>query len=484
MKKIIVDLLITAILLTTLTLPLTSCSQTSKLLRMDEDERAEYFYRLVNSTADLAASGSMEQTMSMKLDIGDVSYEQTTEGTITFIAEQTDLTYLEQVKTTILTDGEKIVIYEDRGYADGMMFTYYKDGKDSSKLRSPITAEEYNAFMAELSASSPETRVGEDYCATMTCVQNEDKTWTATYEDFTDEGMKPFLRTLDGIEYTVTADHALIDVRLTCEADKYFYPTTMKIEYLFEENKEAETRVPEISIVSVYKGWNNTVLSEPYDTADFTEVEDLRFVERFIAALRDRETAKEGHFSVTNKTDVRYIGGESDRIEMIGDITYKNRDGMEVTVTYEEEGYKYEMEYDDGAMRVVVRDAETDWKLADEDQSMTDSDAQSMIAQFMNSESISGVDIVDVKQMTADGNTYRYTLGDAVGNRLGEIYEAQFGGTQTEFEGYIDATLADGKLMAYTYHVFNSLKIGALTLYINVDMTVEFYDVVEGGEAV
>lgn len=484
MKKLITTFLVAALLLTAIPLSLTSCSQSAKLLRMDEEERAAYFYELINENADHAASGSMEQTMSMKLDIGTMTYEQVSDATITYIAEDDDLTYLEQVKTTVLTDGDKMVLYEDNGYADGMMFSYRKDGKDETKLKSPITAEEFDAFMVELNADSAEIRVGEDFSEVMTCVQNQDKTWTATFEDFTDEGMIPFWEMLDGIEYTVTAEHKLVDVRLTCHADKDFYPTEFIIEYIFRETKGASTRVPEIRMHTEYSGWNNTLLSEPYDTADFTEVEDIRMIRRFTEALRNRETAKEGHFKVTNTSDFHYIGGENTRVEMITDVTYKNRNGMTMDMIYEEEGYRYEMNCEDGAMHVVVYDTETGTKVTDEYQVMTDADVQSMLSRFMDSESIAEVDMVDARVLSEKTGDYRFTLGDAVKNPLKDLYESEFGGTMDDFEGYIDATMVDGQLMAYTYHVFVSLKIGMLTLYVNVDMTVEFLDIVEGGEIV
>lgn len=483
MKKLI-TLMLTAILLSGLVLPMASCSQSAKLLRMDEDERAVSFYNMITDQADHTTSGYMEQTMSMKLDIGTMTYEQVSEAELTYIADDDDLTYLEQVKTTILTDGDKMVLYEDTGYADGMMFAYYKDGKDETKLKSPVSAEEYDAFMMELNADSTDIRVGEGFSDTMTCVKNEDKTWTATYEDFTDEGMIPFWEMLDGIEYTVTAEHKLVDVRLTYKADEQLYPTEFTIEYIFKETKGATTRVPEIRLHTEYTGWNNTVLSEPYDITDFTEVEDIRMIQRFTKALQNRETAKEGHFRVTNETDFRYIGGENTRVETVIDVTYKNRNGMTLGVAYEEEGYKYEMDYKNGSMHVVVRDTESGSKVTDEHQVMTDADAQSMLSQFMDSESIANVDIVDARLLSEETGAYRYTLGDAMGNPLKDLYETEFGGEITDFEGYIDATLVDGQLKAYTYHVFASLKVGVLTLYVDVDMTVEFLDIVEGGETV
>lgn len=75
MKRIIARILIAAMLLTALALPLASCSDEDKLLRMDESERAVAFYGLIDAATQEASSFSVEQKLSFKLDIGDMAYE-------------------------------------------------------------------------------------------------------------------------------------------------------------------------------------------------------------------------------------------------------------------------------------------------------------------------------------------------------------------------------------------------------------------------
>ncbi len=482
MKRIIASVLTAALILSVLILPMTSCSATSRLLRMEEDERAVAFFDMTNRKSMTASSFYMEQTMTMKMDIGGVAYEQTGVSRITAIEEKDSLIYLEQHESSVVSGGVLTVIYEDSGFADGFMFARYKENAEELKLKSPITAEEYGEFRAEMADDdSIDVEVEGGRSTVMTCQQNPDKTWIATYEGFTEAGMEPFMEMLDGIEYTVTADHAIKDVRLTWEADEDFYPTKMSIEFIFEKNPKAESDLPTLTLTTVYKGWNNTVLSSPYDVSDFTEVEDLRMMERFTSALRDRENDSAGSFTVTNDTEFRYIGGQTQKTSVARDVTFKNRDGMELTVSYEEEGSDYTMTYSDGEMRVSVKDSKTGEKIASETMDMTNAEAQAMVSQLMNSERISGIDLADGTLWSPEKNIYRFTLSEAVGNQLAEIYEGQIGNgvKQNDFNGYIEATLVDGKLMGYKYHVFSSLKMGAVTVYINVDLTVEFHEIVE-----
>jgi hypothetical protein len=483
MKKLITKLLTAAMLLTALALPMTSCSEASKLNRMDEAERAVAFYQLIEEKADAATSVSVETKMNLKLDIGDVAYEQANEGVATYVETDGSFTYLEQATTTVWVGGEKTVTYTDEGYSDGMMFSYTKEGKVETKLKSPITAEEYEAFREHQVEDIPEVMVGEGYCTVMTCAEAEDGTWTATYEGFTEEGLKPFLYILRGIETAVNAEHTFKDVRLVCCADAELNPVSMCMEFIFDEKEGAETRVPQITTETYYKGYNNTVLNDAYDLSDFTEVSDLRMVENFLSALQDRETAESGAFTLTTKASAVY-SGESNKTTNVQNVTYKNLNGYEFTVTGEEEGYEVTISYKNRVMATTVRDASTGSKVHSESVSMTDFEAQATVQQLMDSESISSLDIVDAKVTDEEKGIYTFTLGNSVKNELSEQYEASYGAPVKSFKGDIKATVVEGKLMAYTYHVYTTVELNGSVMTITVDMTVAFSDLVEDGESV
>lgn len=484
MKKFL-TLLLAAVMLLTVALPMSSCSPAARLNRMDEPDRAVKLFEMSNQKADSAASFNMEQTMVMKMDISGSSYDQKGVANLTVIEDKDSFIYLEQSELSVTSGGVLTIYYEDSGYADGYMFSRYKENADELKVKSPITKDEYFAFREEMADdSSIDVEVEDGLATVMTCVQNEDKTWKATYEGFTEEGMKPFMEMLDGIEYTVTADHPIVDVRLTWETNEDLFPTKTSIEFVFEQNPEADSQVPTLSIVSVYRGWNNTVLAQPYDISGFTEVEDLRHMERFISVLKDRETDSAGHFTVKNETEVRVPGGQTQEVNVEQDVTFKNRDGMELTISYEQEGYLYTMSYRDGSLRTVVKEKKTGTKVADETVEMSNSEAQATLSQLMNSEQIGGIDLADVEVKNAEKGIYRFELSEAVGTGLAEVWEAALGGKQTDFNGYMEATMQDGILTQYKYHVFCNVKVQKQAVYVNVDLTVTFLDVTEDSGSV
>ena len=483
MKKYVARLLVLAMLLTLAVLPLSSCSEVDRFARLEGDERAVTLYQMMETKTNEATSAQAVQKMSMKLDIGDVAYEQITDGSSTYIKNGDELTYLEQTTSTVWVGGEKIVTYEDEGYMNGMMFTYTKEDGVETKLKAPITSAEYEAYREKQVEDIPDTYVGEGYCTDMTCEQGEDGTWTAVYQGFTEEGMKPFRYVLRGIETAVNAEHTLKDVRMTVTADAELTPVSMIMEYVFEEKENAETRVPNIKIETYFYGLNNTVLSESYDISDFKELEDLRIIGDFLSAMQDREESESGAFSVTTKSTGSY-SGESVTTTAERDVTFKNHDGYEFTLDFAEEGYLFNTSYKNGSMTVTVREEKTGEKVHSETSELTDFEAQATVQQIMNSESISALDIVGATVTDAERGIYTFTLGDSVKNELSAQYEEAYGSPIKSFKGQVEATVVDGELMAYTYHVYTTVTMEGVSMSITVDMTVTFTDLVEGGETV
>lgn len=480
MKRII-TLLITAAMLLGLALPMTSCSAAKRLARMeDEAERAYYFYEITDRNMSYASSGSYDQTTVLEATVSGVDYKQTTEATVTFITGWNDVTYLEQARTTVDMVGGGTVIYEDCGYVDGMMFSYTKEGNNETKLKSPLEVTDYAAFRNYQNEGAPLITVEEGVCETVTCKENEDGTWTATYEGFTEEGMIPFLYMLRGVDYMVTAEHDITDVRLTMNADEKLYPTSMKIEFIFEAKSKTATSTPVVSMENEYHGWNNTTLSETYDLSDFTEVDDLRAVDVLTSAILERASAESGDFTVKVVTTAEGAGYDNE-ITNEQKVSFSSEGGYRFSYEYDEDGYDYKISYSDGNMTVrVYEDGE---KVHSETADMTDAEARGTVAQLVDPEGITSQSICDVEIIDAEAGVVRFTLSDAFENSYKEQYELS-GIRLTAFTGYCEATLAEGILTEYRYHMEMTLRIEGETVKTVVDMTITFTAAEQGAETV
>ena len=450
MMKKLITILLTALLLTGLVLPLASCSDASRLNRMDETERAVAFFSLVEENGSKASSLSVKQKLYLKMDIGDVAYEQLNEATSTYVDENGKISMLEQAVTTVWAGGEKIVTYTDEGYMDGMMFTYNKEGKAESKLKSAITWEDYEAFRDHQSQEIPPIQVGEGFCTAMTCKQAEDGTWTATYEGFTEEGLKPFLYMLRGVDYLVIAEHDVTDVRMTVNADAKLYPTSVKIEFVFEESTESDSSVPAVTLETVYRGWNETAPTADYDLSDFTEVENLPLVYKFMSALGERMVAESGTYSYSlHQTTV--ADGVSSGREFVTDITFDTVAGafsLEMIsngIDWDNRSYFTRSAYHDGTMYV-----ETEQNGEETETPMTDSEARSVLISCLSIPSYDAFDVSRTEAPDGAAGKYRLYFGEQMRSIYADTY-ADAGGELKVFESYVDVVMDGDVLIECTY---------------------------------
>ena len=480
MKKIITLTLAIAMLLG-LTLPLTSCSTALLLSRMEETKRAYNFYSITDFNMNYASSAMYEQKMTLDATINGSAYKQTTEATVTFASDRNGLTLLEKSKTTVDVIGGGTVIYSDTGYADGMMFSYTKEGANETKLKSAVSLEDFSTYNRYRNANAPAVVVDADHAKTVTCKKNEDKTWSATYEGFTAEGLLPFLYMLRGIDYYLTAEHDLVDVRMTVNADAQLYPTGTKIEFIFAENPDTETAIPVVTMETTYYGWNSTT-PEAYDIESFNEVDDLRAMHIFLDALLDKSYEESGRVDITAVSTVTTDSYDTTQTNK-QTLTFDQKDELTFVLISENEAFLYNMNYSDGEFCVRIYDPTDNSLLDTTTEPMTYVEARATVAQLMDSEGLTSRSIKGVEIVDAEAGICRFALSDAFKNAYKEEYEAM-GVTLSTFKGYCEATIADGELTSYRFHMEMTLRVSGESIQSVVDMTISFSSANYGAEAV
>ena len=479
MKKTI-SILVVAVMLLSLAFSTTSCSASARLERMEEPQRAEYFYYVTDRNMSYASSLTYDQTMVLDATINGAAYKQTTEVAVTFVSDRNGMSLVEKAKTTVDTVGGGTVIYSDTGYIDGVMFSRNKEGGNETKLKSSVSLEDYAAFNQYRNAKAPLITVGEGYANTMTCKQNEDRTWTATYEGFTEEGLAPFLYMLRGVDYYLTAEHKITDVRMTLQADAQLNLTHSRIEFIFAENSKVEYEPPVVTLENTYYGWNSTVMDEAYDLSGFTEVDDLRAVDVFLDAVLERIYQPSGTVDKTIVT-VAKTGGYNHEATEQQRMTFSDRDGFAFDLSYQAEDYEYKMSYADGQVCVRAYDAGT--LLDTMTEVMSEADAHATVGKLIDSEGITARSISGVEIINAETGVVRFTLSDA----FESYYRAQYemaGMTMTSFSGYCEVDLPDGMLSEYRYHIDMILVIEGGYVKTTVDITVTFSEAEKGNETV
>ena len=448
MKKFLTLLLSVGMLLS-FALPLTACSVSSRLKRMDENKRAVCFYELINEKKDAAISRSEERKYDLKTEIDDFPYEQTKKVTATFVWKDGEDSVVEKTVNTVWAEGERTVTYTDEGYMNGVMFVSNRKGEAESGLKSRISNEEYHAFRHS-SKDAPRVLVGENDCTAMTCRQNKDGTWTASYEGFTEAGLEPFLYMLRGVDYLVIAEHDVTNVRMTVNADAKLYPTSVKIEYVFGKSTASDSAVPAVTLETVYRGWNETAPTEDYDLSDFTEVEDLPLVYKFMSALGERMVAESGTYSYSLH-QITVADGVSSGREFVTDITFDTVAGafsLEMIsngIDWDNRSYFTRLAYHDG-----TKYAETEQNGEVTETPMTDGEARSVLISCLSIPSYDAFDISRTEAPDGAAGKYRLYFGEQMRSIYAETY-ADAGGELKVFESYVDIVMDGDVLIECTY---------------------------------
>lgn len=396
MKKCVGGLLIVALLLP-LALSLTSCTEAFRLNRMDESERAIAFMDVLN--LNMGRENSYTAVTENELVFEAYGVEMSIYGTMTSLVvfgEKPEDYFIHEETHSVVTSGEEseeMTIIE--GFANGKMFSFYDTDKQNAiKLWSSLTAEDHVAYEAEISGS--EDTDDSDMvatAATRTCVQNEDKTWTATYTDYSEEGLDYFRSSLGGVE-SMLSYATLTDVVLTMHATEDLYPTTMETTFEFEpsENAPAGAELPTFTAKVTYQDIGTTKAIE-VDLTEYKEVADLRVGGIMEKSLLDFIDADEAEFKVNVSQRATYKGKTEGYAESNEGHFEVTSDGYTFDIQSEIGDETYRLRYRDGVRRVLDEKG----KEIGEDE-LTDAEAEAFIRSLLDPASFGTTMVMDVEK--------------------------------------------------------------------------------------
>ncbi len=448
LKRTLVGLL-TAALLLPLTLGLTACTEGFRLNHMEESERAVEFMNVLNM--NMSRHDSYTTVTENELVFETYGVEMSIKGTMTSLVvygENPEDYFIHEETHSVMTVGdesEEMTVIE--GFADGKMFSFYDtDTQKAIKLWSPMTAEEHVAHEMEISdAENVDDNDMVETAATRTCVQNADKTWTATYTDYSQKGLDYFSGSLGGME-PMLSYATLTDVVLTMHATEDLYPTTMEMTFEFElsEDAEAGAEIPTFDAKVTYQDIGTTKAIE-MDFTGYKEVADLRVGAIMEKSLLDFMGADEADFKVNISQRATYRGqtdGYSESNEGRFEVT---PEGYTFDIQSEIEGEKYRLRYRDGIRRVMDEKG----KEMGED-AFTDAEAEAFIRSLLDPASFSATLVMDIEKdevLSKNGKSvYHLTL------QTPDLtdYEEMLGVSRLSGECKAKVTIEDGRMTQQT----------------------------------
>lgn len=246
--------------------------ETDPFLELTEEEKA--FYILNDETYDNQPT-YIELTQEIACSYMGFDLSVSATGKETSINKDSDayVHYLDLTTSTSIM-GTTTTVVSKSGYTDGKMFAYTEIGGEGQGAWSPISKNDYIAYNDTKNGTfnSSLVEIKKEDCQSITCVQNEDNNWVATFTNISGESMNYFKTLLDATEGMLDPEQ-LESVTLTLIVDSTRKPMSIAIDFNFIKDSGLSFTIDgNITI-------GDTVEAPSVDLTDYIEVEDLREVE-------------------------------------------------------------------------------------------------------------------------------------------------------------------------------------------------------------
>ncbi|MBO5374545.1 MAG: hypothetical protein J6A54_03750 [Clostridia bacterium] len=349
MKKVILILVIVLSLLM-----LVSCAnsqnsskaQAKKLLRIDDErERANALIAYVDENLLNLNSFQINSELKMTTLKSGVKHDSVVKGVEIFGGMNTDeLYYYNEINAVIKLqsfDGEIGKKTSIEAYDDGEMYVQYADeiSKEKVLMSSPTEQEEFLDYFE----SKLETDVDITDCTSVTCVQNEDKSWTTTFRGFSKKTISIFA-TEAGIEEDELGAE-IIDLKCSFNVDENMMISSCNMELEFEGFAEA----PSCNMSIDYSNFND-IKEKKIDKDKYRKVDSIIAIKRVADELDKLENLQNASFTVNTKKKSKYGDNEQRVTEReTYDVSYGVEQGKYFyNITAELDRVPYDISYSNG----------------------------------------------------------------------------------------------------------------------------------------
>lgn len=481
MKRIL-TLFLSVLLLLAAVLPLTSCSESDRLERMDEPEKAVRLAEL----AEKALTDAEQVQYSRKLFIKNLYFSSScsvTEG-VSYVDSKDDFGYLKNTHEILNMGGDGRITTTETGYKDGYIFVHSQAGVGESYFKAPADEKEYRTAPAKSSEMPPlGLRIEKDDCKTATVEHKENGNWVITYEGFSEARAYNFTARQHDLSKDLTVTHKPWDLIVTLTLNAAFEPTFASVEVKFHESAEYRQAEPTLTVRYDFFLGDDSGAAEKLSSVDlskYTELSDMNTVSAFFDGLAAHEKAVQGEFTVDTLTTLS-SGGETQTGSLPQTIEYANTTGgYRFTREYEQAGKRYELSYA-GTRAFQTVYGKTGNKIESKSLRMIDAQARLMVADSMNPQSVRLADIESATLVSEGISLYRYVLRENSAKKMASLILNQtFLKTRVEIldaSCHVEALMPKGKLESYTLTLHAESTVDGNPLTMDIEMTVIFYEI-------
>ena len=299
MKKRILCLLLCMLL----TMTMISCGGDEP--KVSEPASAQELYEKIDEQMD--ALNSYRTDMNMKMTFYFNGIKVTGEGTgyaVENVNLEGDYYFYTETTTKITTNDLSLNQTQKNieGYYKGNYFISDEQNGKAQKLYSAMTAEEAKEYRLDSELNTIDLIKD---CATKEFSKKEDGTWELNCSGYTKTAIDKISRQMGLDDSALSVD--VMDLKLVVLADANYRATQIKIDFMFEEAKNA----PAVSMTANYSQYNETCTpSASLNTEDYTKVDDIRVLDTIEDLLKERNESDSCKFTLDLKQLIRTSEGK------------------------------------------------------------------------------------------------------------------------------------------------------------------------------
>ncbi len=480
MKRIL-SLLLAAVMLLSVALPLTSCSEQDKLEKMEDTEKAFYLAELAEKALTKADTLHYRRYLNIKNPYFNSSC--TVDESVNYVDTKEGFGYINNTRESFSMVGMGGTSTSETGFKDGYTFAYHKAGVGESRFKAAMTEKEYREVpsFSSIVPHSLGLRIKEGDCTKTTVEQQDDGDWLITYEGFTETRAYNFTVRQHDLARDLTVTHKPWDLTVSLLLSPEFEPTRIKVDVLFHNSKEYYHAEPTVSVsFDFFYGDDSNAPSviDRVDLSKYTELETLDTLNAFFDGLNHHVGAAEGEFTVDTSTTFT-DGTQSQSANVVQTVEYANTAvGYRFKVEYEQDEKRYELSYA-GTHAFQTVYGKSGNKLSENTMRIIDAQARLTVADYMNRHGITPADVASVEVFSEGAGLYRYTLReDSMKRWTSTILKTAFPDNQVKIlscSAVLTPEILNGVMESYTVTLNAEITVDGAPLTFTTSTQVVFY---------
>lgn len=479
MKKFL-TLLLAAVMLLSVALPMTACSEEDKLEKMEDTEKAFYLAELAEKALTKADTLHYRRYVNIKNPYFHSSC--TVDESVNYVDTKEGFGYVNNTRESFGMVGIGGSSTSEVGYKDGYLFAYHKAGAGESRFKSPMTEKEYRAEPA-MSSGVPALglHIREGDCTKTTVEHQEDGDWLITYEGFTETRAYNFTVRQHDLAKDLTVTHKPRDLTVTLLLSPDFSPIRAKVDVLFHKSKEYYHTEPSVTVSLDFSYGEDSGAKGVLDRVDlskYAELEDMDTLNVFFDGLDAHVKSAEGEFTVDTTTTFS-DGAQSQSANVVQTVDYANTvNGYRFNVEYEQDEKRHVLSYA-GTHAFQTVYGKSGSKLSENTMRIIDAQARLTVADYMNRYGVTPADVVSVEVFSEGAGLYRYTLReDSMKRWASTILKTAFPDSKVEIlscSAVLTPEILNGVMESYTVTLQAEITVDGAPLTFTSNTQVVFY---------